>query len=206
MITISNIYKFTDLFVVNSSNVCDYLENNKKKTSTELIKSKNKKILDKFGVYFLFDTRITQKTNKKYLNNLIYIGQAGGNIQKNMTLGENFYDRIHKHWLKSIGADKKNRYNPFKGISVSSKWIKYREQKCDDINYIKVFNVKDNHKFYKLGFIPMSAKTPKEKSKIKLLESFALYKFHKTHGLYPICNTEKPKKEDIKFFQSFEKL
>jgi hypothetical protein len=52
----------------------------------------------------------------------------------------------------------------------------------------------------------MSAKTPEEKSKIKLLESFALYKFHKTHGLYPICNTEKPKKEDIKFFQSFEKL
>ena len=69
MITISNIYKFTDLFVVNSSNVCDYLENNKKKTSTELIKSKNKKILDKFGVYFLLENKINQKNNKKYLNN-----------------------------------------------------------------------------------------------------------------------------------------
>ena len=74
-----------------------------------------------------------------------------------------------------------------------------------DQNLFNIF-ISDIAILNKLGFIPMSAKTPEEKSKIKLLESFALYKFHKTQGLYPICNTEKPKKEDIKFFQSFEKL
>jgi len=199
-------HKFTDLFIINSNNVRDYSVNKKKKTRSELIENSGKKILNKFGVYFLSDIRIKQKTNKKYLDNLIYIGQAGGNIQKNMKSGEDFYDRIHKHWLKSIGADKKNKYNPITGISVSVKWIKYREQKCEYINYKKNFNILDSHKFYRVAFIPMRAKTMEDKSKIKMLESFALYKFHNIHGYYPICNTEKPKREHIKFFQSFEKL
>ena len=102
-------HKFTDLFIINSNNVRDYSVNKKKKTPSELIENSGKKILNKFGVYFLSDIRIKQKTNKKYLDNLIYIGQAGGNIQKNMKSGEDFYDRIHKHWLKSIGADKKKQ-------------------------------------------------------------------------------------------------
>ena len=187
------IYKFLDLFSINEKKTNDLIDNNNYSSISKLIKLKNP-ILNKFGVYFIFDKRIIQKKNNKFLKNLIYIGSAGGNIKKNKSVkpntGENFFQRIHKHWLVTIGADKYSKPRPYKSISGSKKWRDYRNQITKNVIYIKKFDLKKNHHNFLVGMISMKNLNYEDKMRIHYLEQFAIYKFKKEYGYIPICNTE----------------
>ena len=196
------IYNFADLFKINFKNTKKFILNEKTFKTQDLITPKKQKVLDEYGVYFLFDKRVGYESKKRYLNQLIYIGQAGGNIQKNAKRGENFFDRIHKHWLKSIGAEKSSRPKEFKGISISAKWKLYRSQLSKGVKFKKNFSLIENHLNYKVGLVVLKSKTKEEKIKIKLFEDYSMYKFFIENGIYPICNSKPPSKETIRYFKS----
>ena len=75
------IFKFSDLFSIDEKNTHSLVRKNKYFPISNLIKLKNP-ILNKFGVYFIFDKRIIQKKNNQFLKSLIYIGSAGGSVKK----------------------------------------------------------------------------------------------------------------------------
>ena len=96
MLKKKQIYKFLDLFTINDDKTNDLIEKNNYSSISKLIKLKNP-ILNRFGVYFIFDKRVIQKKNNKFLKHLIYIGSAGGNIKKNKFIkpdsGESFFSK-----------------------------------------------------------------------------------------------------------------
>ena len=196
------IYNFDDLFKINFKNTEKFILNKSPFKTQDLIVPKKQKVLNQYGVYFLFDKRVGYNSKKQYLNKLIYIGQAGGNIQKNAKSGENFFDRIHKHWLKSIGAEKSSRPKEFPGISISAKWKLYRSQLSKGVKFAKNFSLLENHLNYKVGLVVLKSKTKEEKIKIKLFEDYSMYKFFIENGIYPICNSQTPSKETIGYFKS----
>ena len=61
------IYKFLDLFTINEDKCNDLIEKNIYSPITKLIKLKNP-ILNRFGVYFIFDKRVIQKKIINFLN------------------------------------------------------------------------------------------------------------------------------------------
>ncbi len=193
MLKKKQIYKFLDLFTINDDKTNDLIEKNNYSSISKLIKLKNP-ILNRFGVYFIFDKRVIQKKNNKFLKHLIYIGSAGGNIKKNKFIkpdsGESFFQRIHKHWLVTIGADKYSKPKPYKSISGSKKWRDYRDQKAKNVTYVGKFDLKKNHKNLLIGMISMKNSNLQDKIKIHYLEQFAIYKFKKEYRHIPICNTD----------------
>ena len=102
MLKKKQIYKFLDLFTINDDKTNDLIEKNNYSSISKLIKLKNP-ILKRFGVYFIFDKRVIQKKNNKFLKHLIYIGSAGGNIKKNKFIkpdsGESFFLLDGKHTI-----------------------------------------------------------------------------------------------------------
>ena len=77
------IFKFNELFNIYESNLYELINNKRYQPVSKLIKLKNN-ILNKHGVYLIFDNRVVQKKNQNAFKNLIYIGQAGGTIQKKL--------------------------------------------------------------------------------------------------------------------------
>jgi len=199
------IFKFKELFNIYESNLYEFINNKKYQPVTKLIKLKNN-ILKKHGVYLIFDNRIVQKKNRDPFKNLIYIGQAGGAIQKKLRSGETFFDRIHKHWLVTVGADKFFGPKSYSGISGSAKWRNYRNKKTKEIIYKNDFNLIKNHEHLLIHLMPMPNNTIDDKIKIQMLEDFFIYKFNKVYGHIPVCNFKRPKKNNIDFFEKYQKL
>ena len=187
------IFKFSDLFSIDEKNTHSLVRKNKYFPISNLIKLKNP-ILNKFGVYFIFDKRIIQKKNNQFLKSLIYIGSAGGSVKKKVlskpNTGETFFKRIHKHWLVTIGADKYLKPKPFSSISGSKKWRDYRNQINRDIIYKKKFDLEKNHLNLVVGIIEMKNLSNADKKKIHYFEQFVIHKFKEKYGHIPICNTE----------------
>lgn len=198
------IFNFNKLFEINKTNTKSILNKEKYYPVSQLIKLKDK-ILYNYGVYLIFDKRISQKKSKNIFNNLIYIGQAGGNIQKNVKKGECFFDRIHKHWLVTIGADKYYKIKPYSGIQGSSKWRSFRDKKNKEITYSENFFLEENHENFLVSLVTMKNETIEDKVKIKMFEEFLIFKFFKMYGKIPVCNSEKPRKDNVNLFKLFEK-
>ena len=196
----SEIFEFNVLFNIYESNLYEFINNKRYQPTSKLIKLKNN-ILKKHGVYLIFDNRVVQKKNLKAFKNLIYVGQAGGTIQKKLKSGETFFDRIHKHWLVTVGADKFSSPKSYSGISGSIKWRNYRNKKTKEIIYKNDFNLINNHQNLLIHLMPMPNDTIDDKIKIQMLEDFFIYKFSKVYGHIPVCNSKNAKKNNIEFFE-----
>lgn len=183
------VFKFTELFRIDSNNVKLLINDKKYFSRSRLIKNDNF-FLNKFGVYFIFDTRINLKKKINKLNNLIYIGKAGGTINSKSKpgKGQNFFERLHKHWLVSIGADKKFKPKPYLGISGNKHWRSYRSQKSEKIIYKKKMILSENHFNWKIGLNIMNNNSFEDKKNISNFEAFSINYYKEITGHIPICN------------------
>jgi len=79
-------------------------------------------LIDRTGVYMIFDHRVDGARNVSGIGDLIYVGLAGAN-GKNST----FDDRLPKHIKKSLGFHADHADFPQPGVSDTRRWANYRD-------------------------------------------------------------------------------
>ena len=67
MLKKKQIYKFLDLFTINDDKTNDFIEKSNYSSISKLIKLKNP-ILNRFGVYFIFDKRVMNQKNDFWMH------------------------------------------------------------------------------------------------------------------------------------------